>query len=84
MKYNERKHQTLEIFSRYRYLRPGEYAVEAKFFPTFAAWSYLLRLHRFRYLNRGRNFRGQVVYSLGKKGAERLLFLRRGEWPRRR
>lgn len=81
MRRNERKHQALEIFSRHRYMRPEEYAVEAKFFPTKAAWTYLLRLHRWNFLNRGRDAKGRIVYSLSRPGARRLMAVRRGEWP---
>lgn len=80
MQRNRRKQQTLEIFSRRPILTPGEYAVEAGFYPARAAWSYLRRLYLMRYLNRSRDRRGRLQYRLSPAGARRLLALHRGEF----
>lgn len=78
MERNRRKLQTLEIFTRWPELRPGDYAVEARFYPIRAAWSYLRKLQRMNLLNRRRDFRGRLVYRLSKRGAAYLLWVRRG------
>jgi hypothetical protein len=73
MTYNRRKLSALRYFSGRQWVRPGVYAVAEGIFPTRSAWSYLLRLHRLRYLNRGRDSMGRVVYHLSPRGAHWLL-----------
>jgi len=72
-KFNERKALTLEYFSSRRWTRPRAYGVALGIYPTRAVYSYLLRLHRWRYLHRGRDVRGQIVYKLSPRGAQWLL-----------
>lgn len=74
----ERRRQTLEVFAQRVALRPPEYAQAAQFFPIRLAYTYLKRLHKNRYLNRGRDYRGRLLYSLSPRGAEWLLKKRRG------
>ena len=72
--FNARKRQTLEIFSDHGAgLRHPEYAAEAGFYPARAAFSYLLRLHRFALLERRRDFRDRILYRLSPAGARWLL-----------
>lgn len=71
------KARTLEIFTRYKELRPNEYAVLARFFPTRAAWSYLKRLHRNGDLARGRDWKGRILYRMRSRGAKWLLWWKR-------
>ena len=77
MQFNERKLQGLEIFAKHGWLRPQEWAVEAGFYPTRSSYSYLVRLHRWGYLKRKRDYRGRVIYQLGRRGAQWLLGKRR-------
>jgi hypothetical protein len=73
--YNALKKRALEIFVRHeRWLRPPEWAVEAHFYPMRAAYSYLLRLHRFGLLERQQT--GEfVLYRLSDRGKLRLEWL---------
>ena len=77
MQFNERKLQALEIFSHHVWMRPRVWAVEAGFYPTRSSYSYLVRLHRWAYLKRNRDYRGRVIYRLGRRGAQWLLDNRR-------
>jgi hypothetical protein len=76
VRFNERKHQTLEYLSRRQWTRPPVYAVAVGFYPIDAAYSYLKRLHKWRYLDRGRDVTGRIVYRLGRRGAKWLLWKR--------
>lgn len=73
MLFNERKLQTLEFFAQRDWTRPAIYAGAVNFYPVRSAWSYLRRLHRWRYLRRGWDARGRLVYKLGSNGARFLL-----------
>ncbi len=76
-RYNVLKKRALEIFDRHGgWLSPPEWAVLAAFYPTRAAYSYLLRLHRFGLLER-RLFAGAVLYQLSHRGSLRLAWLER-------
>src|SRR2546430_4117650 len=76
-RYNKLKKHALEIFQRHGgWLRPPEWAVLSGFYPTRAAYSYLLRLHRFGLLER-RLFAGAVLYQLSHRGSLRLAWLER-------
>ena len=44
--------------------------------PVRAAYSYLLRLHRWGLLQRERDPRGLIIYSLTERGRDRLDWLR--------
>jgi len=74
-KANSLKKRTLEIFSVYGSLNPPAWAKLANFFPVRAAYTYLLRLHRFGLLNRTRDHSGLLLYSLSDRGRERLNWL---------
>jgi hypothetical protein len=76
--YNVRKAQTLAIFERGGRLSPSAWAVLASFYPIRASYSYLVRLHRFGLLHRGRDARGRVSYSLSARGRRRLAWLQTG------
>jgi DNA-binding PadR family transcriptional regulator len=74
VRYNERKRQCLEIFATHGSgIRPTEWAIEARFYPSRAAYPYLKRLHRWGYLARRRDFRGRILYRLAPRGAYWLL-----------
>src|SRR5579872_4918494 len=74
-KCNLLKRRALEIFQLYGPLNPPAWAAIAKMHPVRSAYSYLLRLHRFGLLNRERDFRGLLIYSLSQRGRERLSWL---------
>ena len=80
MLFNERKMQTLEIFTHYNELRPPDWAVVAGFYPMRASFSYLLRLHRMGLLLRRRDWRKRIVYQLAPHGARWLLRKRRSQF----
>jgi hypothetical protein len=73
MRFNERKEHTLRYFSARDWVRPRRWAADVSLFPTRAANTYLLRLHRLKLLKRGYDFRGRIVYKLSPRGARRLL-----------
>ena len=74
MRFNARKRQCFEIFATHGAgLRPIEWAIEARFYPTRAAFSYLKRLYDWGYLQRRRDFRGRILYRLSPRGAWWLL-----------
>jgi hypothetical protein len=79
VEFNERKHQTLAFLSRREWIRPREYGAAVGFYPTRAAFTYLLRLQRMGLLHRGRDFSGHIVYRLSPRGARWLLRVERGE-----
>ena len=64
MQFNERKRQALSIFEQRGWLDPRAWAVLAGFRPIRAAYTYLLRLHRWGLLERGNNLSGLVLYRL--------------------
>ena len=76
-RYHVLKKRALEVFKRNRgWLSPLGWAVLAAFYPTRAAYSYLLRLHRFGLLERRRSA-GLVLYQLSHRGKLRLEWLER-------
>jgi hypothetical protein len=76
-RYNKLKKRALEIFERHGgWLSPSEWAVLAEFYPIRAAYSYLLRLHRFGLLQRSCSASG-VQYRFSERGRSRLVWLRR-------
>jgi hypothetical protein len=75
MQFNERKRQALSIFARRGWLNPPAWAMLAGFRPVRAAYTYLLRLHRWGLLERGNNLRGLVIYRLTARGRSRLKWL---------
>jgi hypothetical protein len=74
--YNERKRLALQIFAERGQLYPTEFAAIAGIFPVRACHSYLLRLHRFGLLDRRKDRRGLLTYSLSPRGRRRLAWLR--------
>jgi hypothetical protein len=77
-RYNRLKKRALEIFECHGgWLSPPEWAVLAGFYPTRAAYSYLLRLHRFGLLERYCSGGGKVAYKLSVRGRSRLAWLER-------
>src|SRR4051794_23601680 len=72
---NSLKRRALEIFERYGRLNPPAWAVLANMRPTRSSYSYLLRLHRFGLLNRERDTRGFLIYTISERGRERLNWL---------
>jgi hypothetical protein len=75
-RYNKLKKRALEIFERHGdWLSPPEWAVSAGFYPVRAAYSYLLRLHRFGLLERYCSEGGTVAYKLSVRGRSRLAWL---------
>jgi hypothetical protein len=74
-RYNKLKKRALEIFEGHGgWVSPPEWAVLASFYPTRAAYSYLLRLHRFGLLDR-ETAMGRVLYKISQRGRNRLAWL---------
>ena len=74
-RYNKLKKRALEAFARHGgWITPREWALLVGFYPTRAAYSYLLRLHRFGLLDR-MSTEGSVVYHLSVRGKQRLAWL---------
>lgn len=75
-RYNKLKKHALEIFARHGgWITPREWAGLVGFSPVRAAYSYLLRLHRFGLLHRGASGR-LIVYQLSVRGRRRLDWLK--------
>jgi hypothetical protein len=72
---NSLKCHALDIFVLYGNLNPAAWAVLAQMHPARAAYTYLLRLHRLGLLNRARDPRGLLIYSISERGRERLRWL---------
>jgi hypothetical protein len=67
-RYNRLKKHALEIFEHDNWLAPQEWALLAGFYPIRAAYTYLLRLHRFGLLDR--SSAGRVIaYHLSTRGS---------------
>lgn len=76
--YNGLKRHALGVFAKNGgWLNAPAWAVFAGFYPIRAAYSYLLRLHRFGLLYRRRNARGLVLYRISERGRRRLEWLLR-------
>ncbi len=69
------KKRALEVFKIYGPLNPPAWATLASFYPIRSSYTYLLRLYRFGLLNRTRDQSGLLLYSLSKRGQERLEWL---------
>ncbi|MGH9253500.1 MAG: hypothetical protein ACRD3C_02905 [Vicinamibacterales bacterium] len=76
-KYNLLKLRALTVFENRGWLSPPAWAVLASFYPVRAAYSYLLRLHRWKLLDRTLDRRGLLLYRLSQRGVDRLDWLRR-------
>src|SRR5258708_1090071 len=72
---NSLKRRALEIFVLYGRLNPPAWAVLANMRPIRSSYSYLLRLHRFGLLNRERDSKGFLIYTISARGRERLNWL---------
>jgi len=77
MQFNERKRQALAIFAQRGWLNPPAWAALAAFYPVRAAYSYLVRLHRWGLLERRQDLRGLLLYRLSERGQTRLAWLNR-------
>jgi len=73
--YNGLKRKTLAIFLNRGWLNVSAFAALVGFYPIRAAHTYLLRLHRFGLLDRGRDIRGLLRYRMSARGRRRLLWL---------
>ena len=74
-KYNRLKRRALAVFAQHEgWLDPPRWAIWAGFYPVRAAYSYLLRLHRFGLLIRSRS-QYAVRYRLSARGRSRLAWL---------
>ena len=74
--FNLLKIRALDAFEKTGWLNPPVWAVLVGFYPARAAYTYLLRLHRFGLLRRQRSESGLIVYALSRRGRERLMLLR--------
>jgi hypothetical protein len=73
MRYNERKLQTLDFFSRRLWVRPTSWAAAVGIYPVRCSYRYLKVQHRWGYLHRGHDRQGRLVYKLAPRGAAWLL-----------
>jgi len=74
-RYNKLKKRALETFACHGgWLSPPEWAVLTGFYPVRAAYSYLLRLHRYGLLERQATL-GRILYHISKRGGTRLAWL---------
>jgi hypothetical protein len=78
---NSLKCRALAAFDSCGSLNPPTWAIVAGMTPARSAYTYLLRLHRFGLLERNRDARGLLVYSLSARGRQRLAWLRRVQSP---
>lgn len=73
--FNELKAKALDVFATQGPMSIPEWAISVRFYPVRAAYTYLLRLHRWGLLVRSRE-RGRLTYSLSARGRRRLAWLR--------
>jgi len=74
-RYNKLKKHALDVFERHGgWLSPPAWSVLAGFYPVRAAYSYLLRLHRFGLLDR-QSSSGGILYAISEKGRQRAAWL---------
>jgi len=76
-KFNVLKLRALEAFENRGWIHPIVWAALVGFYPARAAYTYLLRLRRFRLLERSRDADGLLAYRISNRGKERLNFLRK-------
>ena len=74
---NSLKIRALEAFENRGWLNPPLWAALVGFYSMRASYSYLLRLHRFGLLQRGRTAQGLLFYRISERGTARLMWLRR-------
>ena len=75
-KRNSLKIRALTALEYYGPMNPPVWAVVVGMTPVRSSYSYLLRLHRWGLLYRGRDQRGFLLYELTEKGRARLAWLR--------
>jgi len=75
-KFNLLKLRALDAFEKHGRMNPPVFAVLVGFYPARAAYTYLLRLHRFGLLRRHKNYGELIFYSISPRGKERLDWLR--------
>lgn len=75
-KFNLLKLRALDAFEKHGWMNPPVWAALVGFYPARAAYSYLLRLYRFGLLQRKKDASGLILYSLSRRGRERLAWLR--------
>jgi hypothetical protein len=80
--YNSLKRHALAVFENRGWLSPAAWAALAKVYPVRSAYSYLKHLHRWKLLERARDYRGLLLYRLSPRGAQRLAWLRRQQTAR--
>jgi hypothetical protein len=74
--FNLLKFRALEAFEINGPMNPPVWAVHVGFYPARSAYTYLLRLYRFGLLQRRLDDGGLIVYSISRRGRERLEWLR--------
>jgi hypothetical protein len=79
---NSLKRRALDVFVLYGKLNPAAWALVARMRPARAAYTYLLRLHRYGLLNRARDPKGHLIYSISERGRERLQWLQSQQNPK--
>jgi hypothetical protein len=75
-KFNLLKLSALAAFEKHGWMNPPLWAVLVGFYPARAAYTYLLRLHRFGLLQRRNDDRGLILYAISRRGRERLEWLK--------
>ena len=72
---NSLKRRALRTFAVQGALNPPAWAALVHMFPVRSSYTYLLRLHRFGLLNRERDSKGLLLYTISERGRERLTWL---------
>lgn len=75
--FNRLKRRALAVLAKHGWMRPPVWAFAADFHPPRAAYTYLLRLHRWGLLRRRLGFDGRIEYAISPKGTRRLSWLKR-------
>lgn len=83
-RFNSLKFRTLEAFEKHGWIDPPTLAALTGLYPARSAYTYALRLYRFGLLERGKDDRGFLLYSLTGKGRERLAWIKRTRENRRK
>jgi hypothetical protein len=80
--FNSLKIRALSAFENRGWLNPPVWSVLVGFYPARASYTYLLRLHRFRLLDRRHDAQGHILYALSDLGVKRLSWLRANSKPK--
>jgi hypothetical protein len=83
-KFNLLKLRALEAFENRGWMNPPVWAALVGFYPMRAAYTYLLRLHRFGLLSRRADDSGLILYGISPRGKERLAWLKANIETKRR